>query len=303
MTSMSRNASCRLANSRQESRCQSGVLKITLYAMILAIAPQLAFASEACSLFDRIVAASEENPPFGSVVHWSIPKTECEVDGGWEIAAGTEARRSYTCVWPAPTLDDHKYRAKQARDAAGDARRRAHGARRDLEDKWDEFEEDRDDYNERAQEYNDFVAELNDLAYERPDVVNHPQFIKAHRSAEREKRKIDDLKESLEEREPQLEAEEQRVVALQAEAERLKEAVERSKEKIETHASSQARILLNTIKNCLHKGKIRGSWGPFATDGDGNWSTIRDERDCRHSRCEMRIESGRNVLFESVVLK
>ena len=287
----------RLQSSRKKLRCQS-IRKLSVCVMFLTILPRLALASDVCGLLDHVVAASEENPPFGSVVHLLLPGSECRVKGKWDLADG-EARRSYVCTWSFSNRHkahvDFLDRVDQGIDTAVDAEERADFAKEDLDWRRTEVEGEKEDYRSSEKLFN--------------RICRNPSL--QHLFTEEclgDKQELDRLAANIKRMQLALDEEDKRVEALEEEAERLKREAERLESEasrlekdIEKQVNFEARKLMHAIKDCLYKKEIRGSWTSFETVEAGKWRTIRSAGDCPYSQCEMKIHSERDVVFESVV--
>ena len=286
-----------LNDSLQQMRRPSRMVKTGLFVMFLVMVWQPVLAEEACGLLDKVVAATEESPPFGSVVHLSLPGSECEVYGEWETSTSSKWKR-YECIWSFPKfyqpLDDFENKVDTAYDVYWVAFTDLNDEQVDLWDEWADLDDDIDTYN-------DFIEELNDIMYSNPSVQNNPEFKKAVKSAEVELERINRWEADLERREQALNSKENRMDALEAEHERLETELDNMESRVEEQVNSEAQKLVRVIKNCLFNGDIRGSWEPFETDGNGTWTIMREERDCPYSRCEMRVRSRDEVVFVNEV--
>lgn len=79
----------------------------TLFVMFLTIASQMVHAQDLCKILDKVVDAAQDDPPFTSVMHLSVPhSTICEVVIGpkfrnsWFRAGWWKAKKvGWGCLW------------------------------------------------------------------------------------------------------------------------------------------------------------------------------------------------------------
>ena len=83
---------------------------------ILASLMSISHASEVCGILDTVVAASEDSPPFASVMHFSAPNAECSVETRHRLFnENSELLESWACTWYDTEIVEVKTALKRAK--------------------------------------------------------------------------------------------------------------------------------------------------------------------------------------------